>query len=345
MPFDPTVLLKSRAWRLSLLALVWLVLISGLHYRLNIYEPKRKIVQLGYMPVVTNMAAPLLDQASKEGTGIRFKAMKFSSFAEMAEALRNDQIQAAFIIAPLSIVLKQQGVDIRIVAIGNRHESSLVTRQDLGIKRIEDLAGKTIAVPMRFSGHNLLLLRELRKRGLEGQVKIVEMNPPDMAAAMAAKTLDAYFVGEPFPAKTLKQGESSLLFHVEEVWPGFICNLVIIKKSLIDQEQNTVRRLVHGIARAGAWAGTHQDEAAEIAASYWNQDPELVKFVMDNPKNRIVFDRFQPRQEELQEMADLMADFGLSQNRDITGLIDDSFARSASTTGVNSLADIIPPGD
>jgi NitT/TauT family transport system substrate-binding protein len=338
-------MLKSRAWRLSLLALAWLLLISGLHYRLNIYEPTRKIVQLGYMPVVTNMAAPLLDQASKEGTGIRFKAMKFSSFAEMGEALRNDQIQAAFIIAPLSIVLKQQGVDVRVIAIGNRHESSMVTRKDLGIKRLEELVGRTVAVPMRYSGHNLLLLRELRKRGLEGQVKIVEMNPPDMAAAMAAKTLDAYFVGEPFPAKTLKQGESDLLFHVEDVWPGFICNLVITKKSLIDREPKTVQRLVHGIARAGAWAGAHQDEAAEIAARYWNQNPELVKFVLHNPKDRVVFDRYQPRQVEMQELADLMADFGLSQSREISNLIDDSFARSAATTGVEKLTDIIPSGD
>jgi NitT/TauT family transport system substrate-binding protein len=342
---DLRTVLKTRAWRLILLALGWLVLISLLHYRLNIYEPTRKIVQLGYMPVITNLAAPLLDQASRQGTGLRFKAMKFSSFAEMAEALRNDQIQAAFIIAPLSIVLKQQGVDVRVICIGNRHESSMVTRKDLGISRIEDLVGKTVAVPMRYSGHNLLLLRELRKRGLEGQVKIVEMNPPDMAAAMAAKTLDAYFVGEPFPAKTLKQGESNLLFHVEDIWPGFICNLVITKKSLIDREPETIRRLVHGIARAGAWAGAHQDESAEIAARYWNQDPELVKFVMNNPKNRVVFDRFLPRPEELQEMADLMVDFGLSKSRDISGLIDDSFARDASATSVNSLADIIPPGN
>ncbi|HSH12696.1 MAG TPA: ABC transporter substrate-binding protein [Desulfurivibrionaceae bacterium] len=340
-----TGVLKSRPWRLSLLALGWLVLISALHYRLNIYEPTRKIVQLGYMPVVTNLAAPLLDQASREGSGLRFKAMKFSSFAEMAEALRNDQIQAAFIIAPLAIVLKQQGEDIRVVAIGNRHESTMVTRKDLGIKRIEDLADKTVAVPMRYSGHNLLLLRELRKLGLEGRVKIVEMNPPDMAAAMTAKTLDAYFVGEPFAAKTLKQGESNLLFHVEEVWPGFICNLVITKKSLIDEEPETVKRLVQGIARAGAWAAANQDEAAEIAARYWNQDPELVKFVLNNPKNRVVFDRYLPRQPEMQELADLMADFGLSQSREVNSMIDDSFAGSASTTGVKGLAEIIPPGD
>ena len=60
---------------------------------------------MGYMPVITNLASPLLDYATRDGDGVRFRALKFASFAEMAEALRNNQIQAAFMIAPLSIVL------------------------------------------------------------------------------------------------------------------------------------------------------------------------------------------------------------------------------------------------
>ncbi|MCI5225296.1 MAG: hypothetical protein D3918_01245, partial [Candidatus Electrothrix sp. AX2] len=42
------------------------------------------------------MAAPLLDHLSREHGDVRFKALKFSSFAEMGEALRNDKIQVAF---------------------------------------------------------------------------------------------------------------------------------------------------------------------------------------------------------------------------------------------------------
>jgi len=341
MRFDPATLYRSRTFRIVALSLGWLVLISWLHYRLNIHENPRQIVRMGYMPVITNLAAPLLDDATRDGDDIRFKALKFSSFAEMAEALRNDHIQAAFIIAPLAIVLKQQGVDVRIVAIGNRHESTLVTRQDLGIANFEDLAGKTVAVPMRYSGHNLLLLREIKKRGLEGRVKIVEMNPPDMASAMTTNTLDAYFVGEPFAAQTLKNGYSSLLFHVEDLWPGFICNLVIVKKSLIDREPETVRRLVRGIARAGAWAKNHQPEAAQIASRYWSQDPDLILYAMNNPENRIVYERYRPRREEIQEIADLMTEFHLLADNKIGDLVDDTFSRDFMPANSDSLAEIV----
>ena len=151
-----------------------------LHYWVNFDSGDgRPIVRMGYMPVITNLAAPLLDYASRDGEGVRFTAVKFASFAEMAEALRDGNIEAAFIIAPLAIVLRQQGEDVKVVYIGNRHESTLVVRSDLGATKIEDLAGRTVAVPMRYSGHNLSIRQLAEQHGLSGQIKVVEMNPPD----------------------------------------------------------------------------------------------------------------------------------------------------------------------
>jgi len=293
------------------------------------------------MPVVTNLAAPLLDYASRNDDKIRYQALKFSSFAEMAEALRNDHIQAAFIIAPLAIVLRQQGSDIKIVYIGNRHESTMVVRKNLEAKSLADLAGKTVAVPMRYSGHNLALRRLLARQGLTQSVNIVEMNPPDMASAMATGALDAYFVGEPFAAQTIRSGDSSLLFHVEDVWPDFICNLVIAKQSLIANEPETVQALVQAAVRSGIWAENNLDQATLIASRYWNQPPELITFAMTNPPNRIKFDRFIPKTGEMQELADLMKEYGLTETNDTTGLIDDRFAEKADLTGITDISSII----
>ena len=204
----------SRLWskltvRLAVIAIFWFVLISTAHYELNMEKQDRKQITMGYMPVVTNLASPILDYVSRGGDGLRFKALKFSSFAEMAESLRNGQIDAAFIIAPLAIELRQQGEDVKVVYIGNRHESTLVGRKDLNINSLEDLVGKTVAVPMRYSGHNLSILQLIEENGLQGRINVVEMNPPDMAAALSTGSLDAYYVGEPFAASTLISGEAS----------------------------------------------------------------------------------------------------------------------------------------
>ncbi len=337
-----------KGWTLPTNVFGWLILISVLHFWLNFDHGSRQIVSMGYMPVITNMAAPLLDYVSKDKGDIYFKALKFSSFAEMAEALRNDEIQAAFIIAPLSIVLRQQGEGVKIVYIGNRHESSLVARKDLRINdqdsiagRLRSLTGKKVAVPMRFSGHNLSLRELMDKYGLTGQINIVEMNPPDMASALASKSdLAAYYVGEPFASKTLQSGFSDLVLHVEEVWPSFICNLMLVKQSTIDRDPEAVRRLVQGAARSGLWAEKHQDEAAAIAAQYWSQPVDLVKYALDGRK--VIFDQFLPKEQEMQQIADLMVKHGLIEKNNIDGLVDAQFAAVVKKEQIDRLEDILP---
>ena len=331
----------SKSLSFALGSVLWIILISGLHWWLNFDHGDQKIVKMGYMPVVTNMAAPLLDYVSTKDSEVHFKALKFSSFAEMGEALRNDKIQVAFIIAPLSIVLRQQGSDVKIVYIGNRHESTLVTRKDLHIKDIQGLAGKTVAVPMRFSGHNLSLLRLMEENNMRGEINVVELNPPDMASALVAGALDAYYVGEPFAVKTLKSGHADLLFNVEEVWPSFICNLVIVKQSLIEEDPELVQKFVNGAVRSGIWAEKHPDEAAEIAARYWSQPAELVKYALHTSGGRTIFNQYLPKIEEMQEIADLMVRYKLIDSNKIDGLVEQRFAKNADTEHVETIDDIL----
>lgn len=319
----------------------WFVLISFLHFKINVYEGERKIMYMGYMPVISNMAAPLLDHVSKEGDGVRFKALKFSSFAEMAEALRNGEIHAAFMIAPLSIVLRQQGEDVKVILFGNGNESTLVTRKGLNIKKLEDLRGRAVAVPMRYSGHNLSILELIEQKGLQGEVKVVEMNPPDMASALASGVLDAYYVGEPFAIQTLKTGDSELLFYAEDVWPHFFSNLTLVKNELIQTDPELVQALATGAARAGQWAKANPEEAARISSKYWNQPLELVDYALKNPPNRTNFDRYVPYMEEMQKIVDLMKRFGLTDNTDVEGVIDDSFAKKADLKDIKGIDTIL----
>lgn len=330
--------------KLMVLFFGWLAVISVSHYWLNIRQlEKENVVRMGYMPVVTNLAAPLLDHVSKYDSKLRFKALKFSSFAEMAEALRNGNIQVAFIIAPLAIVLRQQGVDVKVVMIGNRHESTLVAKKALQAKSLEDLTGSTIAVPMRFSGHNLCMLKEIETRGLSGKIKIVEMNPPDMASALTSGALDAYFVGEPFAAQTVLSGDADVVAHVESLWPNFICNLLLVKNDWLSANPDLVQTLVEMAARSGLWAREHPDQAARIVSGYWNQPVQLVRHALTVPTNRIRYEMFVPKPGELQMMADLMVRFNLIEQADINGLVDNRFALAANTDGIAGFKTIRRP--
>jgi NitT/TauT family transport system substrate-binding protein len=75
----------------------------------------------------------------------------FQGFPEIKEALISNKIQAAFIVAPLALALKSQGVPIKVVYLGHRYGSAVVVRKDGPIKTFADMRGRTIVIPSRFS--------------------------------------------------------------------------------------------------------------------------------------------------------------------------------------------------
>jgi NitT/TauT family transport system substrate-binding protein len=332
----------SAAVRVAMVAILWLVLISGLHAYLNGEPQAGDRVLLGYMPVVANLAAPLVDSASKGGA-VYFEARKFASFAEMAEAFRSGHIQVAFIIAPLAIAMHQQGVPLKVVYIGNRHESTLVVRNDLPGETLLDMNGRTFAVPMRFSGHLLALKKYERDHGMgENAIRTVEVPPPDMPAALAAGAVDGYFVGEPFASKTLQNGTGRRLLNVESIWPNFICNLMIVRDDLIRSHSHWVQTLVTAAIRSGYWAQDHLEETVQLTAQYWGQNPEVIRYYFLNPPGRTRFDLSTPRLEEMQVMAQEMQKAGLiKEPLDLRGIIDDRFAKATDVKAVRSVDEII----
>jgi len=326
-----------------IIAFVWLVTISILHAYLNSEPKEANTVTMGYMPVVTNLAAPLVDFASK-GTAVHFQAIKFASFAEMAEAFKSGHIQVAFIIAPLAIVLHQQKVPLKVVYIGNRHESTLVVRNDLPYSTLSGMVGRTIAVPIRYSGHLLALNRYLREHGLAPEsIRTVEIPPSDMASALRMGGIDGYFVGEPFAGIAIQAGIGRRLLNVEDIWQEFICNVVIVRDELILAHPEWVQTLVTASVRSCFYAREHIEEAGEIVGRYWSQQPEVVSFAFSNPPGRIRFDLYVPVLEELEQIAMEMQEAGLLEGRiDLQGILEPGFALSADTKPATSLRDIMP---
>src|ERR1700691_6242966 len=192
--------------KILLVAFGWLVLISGLHAYLNVnwaavlndYRPpaERKI-SVAYIPVTCQLTCPVTDYISKlSENGEIFMPRLFQGFPEIKEALISNRMQAAFIVAPLAIALKAQGVPIKVVYLGHRYGSAVVVRKNGPIKTFADMRGRTVAIPSRFSDERLLLFRAMKVWGMkQGDIKMVEMAPPDVGSALATGAIDAFWMG------------------------------------------------------------------------------------------------------------------------------------------------------
>ena len=118
-------------------------------------------------------------------SGELFVPRLFQGFPEIKEALMSNKMQAAFMVAPMAIALRAQGVPVKIVYLGHRYGSAVVVRRDGPVKQFSDLRGRVIAVPSRFSDERLILFRALRVNHMNPKdLHMVEMAPPDVAVLL-----------------------------------------------------------------------------------------------------------------------------------------------------------------
>ena len=304
----------------------WLALITALHGYLNVNWPailndyrdvaKRKI-NVAYIPVTCQLTCPVTDFISKlSGRGEIFIPRLFQGFPEIKEALISNRIQAAFIVAPLAIALRAQGVPLKVVYLGHRYGSAVVVRKEGPIKTFADMRGRTVAIPSRFSDERLLLYRAMKAWGIKpDQIKMLEMAPPDVAGALAAGAIDAYSMGEPFPSQAEMGGYGRILFQAREYWPDYMSCILVVQQSLIDQRPEVVQELVDGIARSGLWLDQgkpHREVAADfVGRFYYNQKPALLRWALTKPVDRVMYTPLAPYKADFDLVLDLMIETGI----------------------------------
>jgi NitT/TauT family transport system substrate-binding protein len=259
-----------------------------------------------------------ISRRSRDGN--LFIPKMFQGFPEIKEALIANRMQAGFLVAPMAIALRSQGVAIKIVYLGHRYGSAVVVQSQGSVRSVADLRGKTIAIPSRFSDERLIVLKALKQHGIKPtEVKLVEMSPPDVAGALAAKAIDAFSMGEPYPSQAELGGFGRVLFHAREYWPDYMSCVLVVRQDVIDTRPEAVQVLVDGIARSGLWLDQgkpYREYAAEFVGRYYfNQPPALLRWALTKPLDRVMYAPLTPRKADFDLVVNLMLDSGVLDHR------------------------------
>jgi len=287
----------------------------------------RAELKVGFLPVTCHLTCPVTDYATRTSTQTRFESQRFTDFPTVVESIKSGRLDATFMIAPLAMKLREQGVPVKICYLGHRDGSTVIVRKDLPAQSLRDLKGKTFAIPSKYSNQYLVITKLMADQGVDPKdVNFVELPPPDMPGALAAKAIDAYFIGEPHAAKAELDGSGRVLYYAKDIWPHFISCVLVVTDKLIKERPEVVRDLVRGIAESGEWAETHRIEAAKVVAPYFRQDEKLVRYVLTQPPDRVSYRMLTPTDEELQRIHDMALKAGILQKPiDMKDLVDREF--------------------
>ena len=296
---------------------------------------------VGGLPVTCNLTLPVACVAKAASNGaagpgvprFEYEYSKYSGWPEIKESLMAGRIQAAYMLAPLVMDLADKGIPLKIVSLGHRSGAVIMVRTDSPYRHFRQLAGKRIAIPSRFAVDFLFLRKMLAQEGMTpDDIVIVEMAPPDMPAALYANAVDAYCTGEPFGAAAQRAGYAVPLRMTRDEWRNYICCVLTVREELIRERRPMVQDLVDQVLGAGLWLDAKQenrDKAVAIAAGrrFFNQDPNIIQFVMDNPTDRVTYGDLRMIRAEFEELMQLSIEAGTIQRPiPYESYMDESFA-------------------
>jgi len=288
-------------------------------------------LKVGFLPVTCHLTCPVTDFATRTSRTTQFVSQRFNDFPTIVETMKAGRLEASFMIAPLAMKLREQGLPVKILYLGHRDGSEVMVRRDLPATSLRDLRSKVFAIPSIYSNQNLVIHKLMEDQGVKpNEIRFVEMPPPDMPGALASKAIDAYFVGEPYCAKAELEGSGKVLYYAKDIWPHFISCVLVVNEKLIRERPALARDLVRGIAESGEWAETHRVQAASVVTPYFRQDEKLIRYVLTEPPDRVSYRMLNPTDQEMQRIADMALRAGILDKRaDMRDLVDRSFIPSA----------------
>lgn len=333
-------LLRYRPWNNN----------NAVNFRDVIHEGSNKKaireLTVGFLPVTCHLTCPVTDYASKTTvTSTNFNSRVFSDFPTVVSALEAKQIQATFMIVPLAMKLREQGVPVKICYLGHRDGSEIVVGKNSTYRSLQDLKGKKVAIPSLYSNQNFVFHKLMEDYGMKSEdISFIVLPPPDMPTSLASGAIDAYFVGEPFCAKAELDGIGRILYFARDIWPNFISCALVVHEDLIRDHPEIVRDLVRGIAQSGAWAETHRAEAAKLASPYFRQDEKVLNYVLTADPHRVSYVQLTPTDDDLQQIQDMGLKMGLLKKHiPMRDLIDRDFVPQTITPALIDAAAIPEP--
>jgi NitT/TauT family transport system substrate-binding protein len=309
---------------------------------------KREPLLVGGLPVTCNLTLPVActGKAASIKAGLadndfEFEYSKYSGWPEIKESLMSNRIQAAYMLAPLVMDLADKKIPVKIVSLGHRSGAVIMVREDSPYQKFSELRGKRIAIPSRFAVDFLFLRKMLTRENMTpNDIEIIEMPPPDMPAALYADAVDAYCTGEPFGASAQRAGYARVLRMTRDEWRNYICCCLTVRQELIDSNPAIVQDLVNQVQGAGVWLDEKQenrDKAVAIAAGkgFFNQDPNILKFVMENPTDRVTYGDLRMIREEFDDLMQLSIEAGTIKHPiSYETYIDERFVRAQKTAKI-----------
>ncbi|MCJ8510443.1 ABC transporter substrate-binding protein [Rhizobium lemnae] len=181
------------------------------------------------------------------------------------EGFANDQLDFAYQGDLPSLIGRATGLKTKyLLASGARKPSYLAVAKDFGIKKIEDLKGRKVALQRGTNSH-LSAIKILEAHGLkERDVQVVNLDSAATVAALTSKDIDAAF-GDTQLINLAAKGSADIIYTTKGDDPRFGRNAgIIAREAFIEKNPEITQRVVDAFVKAAQWSSDEANRAAQF---------------------------------------------------------------------------------
>jgi len=206
-------------------------------------------------------------------TGFKINWRQFGGGGDVIRAMASGDVQLGEVGSTGVATAISQGMDVDLFWILEDIASAeaLVARNGSGVNTIADLKGKKVGTPFVSTSH-FQLLYALQQAGLKpADVQVLNMRPPEIAAAWGRGDIDATFIWDPVLTTVKKTGK--VLTTSGDICKKGACTFdgLIVTKKFAKENPEFMVALVKAISKA--------DADYRGGAKAWTSDPAKVQAV------------------------------------------------------------------
>jgi len=239
-------------------------------------------------------------------------AVQNNDWNDVVDDMRSGKLAGSFILSPLAIKLIHDGFPGKIVMTADRNGIGFVLSKS--IQSIEALNQKEalIAVPHRYSQHNVLLHLILKQHGIDPRrVRVLGMPPRDMINSMRNGEIDGFVVGEPEAYKSVSEDVGWLATISPKIWKDHMDHVLLVTDKFIQEHPDQLQELIDQLIRSSKYIEAHPHEAALMGEDYTGSSAAVFEQVLTDPPDWISFNDYQVRNKDLETMMAYMVEMGL----------------------------------
>jgi taurine transport system substrate-binding protein len=234
-----------------------------------------KEVTIGYQLIYNPWKVAIADGAFEKATGYKINWRQFESGAKVITAMASGDVHLSLAGSSPIAAGVSRGLDVELIWIVEDIASAeaLVVRDGSGIIAPQDLKGKKLGVPFVSTTHFHTLFA-LEQFGINPKdVKILNMTPPNIAAAWERGDIDAAFVWDPALGRIKKNGKVLITSGTLSTWGKATFDGMLVQKKWAAKNPDFMVNFIKTIAAA--------DEAYRSDPKAWTPDSPMVKKIIE----------------------------------------------------------------